>query len=262
MTFATVLASARPLDGGFALTVTDDWLQGRTAFGGLTAALAYEVAKRAGGEGLPPLRSAHIAFVGPLSGEVEFRPRVLRRGRNATWIAVELSQNDAVGMTATFVFMGPVEDSVLHHDAVRPPAGYLAPEQAAPVPDVPETPVFFASHIEARHAVPQTGSKRPEVDFWVRIVGHDEMDPMAAILLVADSPPPAVIAMMGKRVPLSSMLWQVNVLSPVPATRDGWWLCQSAGDYAERGCSSERLTVWNADGEPMITGVQSVAIFG
>ena len=62
MTFATVLASARPLDGGFALTVTDDWLQGRTAFGGLTAALAYEVAKRAGGEGLhmvePDLRDS------------------------------------------------------------------------------------------------------------------------------------------------------------------------------------------------------------
>lgn len=261
MTYAAVLGSARPLDGGFALTITEDWLQGRTAFGGLTAALAYEMAKRAGGDGLPPLRSAHIAFVGPLSGEVEFRSRVLRRGRNATWIVVELGQNDAVGMTATFVFMGPAE-SVLDHDLVQPPAGYLAPELAAPVPDTPATPVFFASHIEARHAVPAGGPKRPEVNFWVRVAGHAEMDPMAAILLVADSPPPSVLPMMGQRVPISSMMWQVNVLTPVPATRDGWWLCQSASDYAQRGCSSERLTVWNADGEPMVTGMQSVAIFG
>lgn len=262
MTFSAVIAGARPLDGGgLALAITDDWLQGRTGYGGLTAALAYETAKRAGGEGLPPLRSAHVAFVGPLSGDVALRPRVLRRGRNATWITVEIVSGDAVGLTATFVFMGPVE-SALHHDAVPPPAGHVAPEDAAPVPDTPETPVFFASHMEARHAVPRGGPTRPEVDFWVRVGGHEGIDPMAAILLVADAPPPSVVPMLGRRVPISSMLWQVNVLTPTPATRDGWWLCQSAGDYAERGCSSERLTVWNADGVPMVTGMQSVAIFG
>jgi hypothetical protein len=65
-----------------------------------------------------------------------------------------------------------------------------------------------------------------------------------------------------RATPVSSMHWQVNMLTPAPATRDGWWLLRSVGDYAEKGCSSQRMAAWNADGEPVMAGMQSVALFG
>ena len=51
-------------------------------------------------------------------------------------------------------------------------------------------------------------------------------------------------------------------LTPAPATKDGWWLLRSTGDYAEKGCSSQRMAMWNADGVPVLAGMQSVALFG
>ena len=59
--------------------IGDAWLQGRTAYGGASAAIALTAIKAAFPD-LPPLRSAQIAFVGPLAGEVTATPVLLRRG--------------------------------------------------------------------------------------------------------------------------------------------------------------------------------------
>ena len=40
-------------------------------------------------EGLPPLRSAQFAFVGPATGEVRAVPTLLRQGKSATSVAVK-----------------------------------------------------------------------------------------------------------------------------------------------------------------------------
>ena len=37
---------------------------------------------------------------------------------------------------------------------------------------------------------------------------------------------------------------------------------RETGDYAEKGCSSQRMEIWNADGAPVLAGMQSVALFG
>ena len=58
------------------------------------------------------------------------------------------------------------------------------------------------------------------------------------------------------------MHWQINLLTPAPFTRDGWYLLRSVGDYAEQGCSSQRMAIWNTDGAPVLAGMQSVALFG
>ena len=57
------------------------------------------------------------------------------------------------------------------------------------------------------------------------------------------------------------MTWMVNVLSDAPTTRDGWWLLQSRAESAGDGYSSQDMLVWNRDGELVIAGRQSVAIF-
>jgi hypothetical protein len=57
------------------------------------------------------------------------------------------------------------------------------------------------------------------------------------------------------------MQWQVNLLTPAPTT-DTWWLLRSSGDYAEAGCSSQEMGIWNTRGKPVLAGMQSVALFG
>ena len=259
MSLPQTLAAARPIDGGFAAIIPELWMQGRTSYGGFSAALALEAARRLADD-LPPLRSAQVSFVGPLSGEVEVRARFLRRGRNASWVSAEVTSAAGVGLTATFVFMGPVEASALHLNNVPPPAGLIAPEDAAPFPE--GRGPSFAAQFDRGFALPRSDAKQPELNWWVRVKEAEGLDPMVALLLVADALPPGVIPLMEAWSPVSSMTWLINLLTPLPQTRDGWFLLRAAGNYAEKGCSSQDMAIWNADGTAVAVGMQAIAIFG
>lgn len=257
---ARLLDGAEPLEGGFALDVPSHWHQGRTAYGGLSAALALVAARRVSGATVP-LRSAQIAFVGPLYGAIEVRARVLRSGKNATWVGVELTREGEVGLAATFVFMGPVDTS-LHLNDTPPPTDLIPLADAPPLDWGEHGPQFQIRHFEQRFALPRNTERRPEMCWWVRPNDHAELDPMLSALLSADAVPPGVMPLLKRGTRISSMTWQVNALTPAPATRDGWWLLRSTGSYSEHGCSSQHMELWNAAGEPIFAAMQSVALFG
>lgn len=260
MSLAELLSGAERGDEGFALGVPESWHQGRTGYGGFSAALALAAARQVGGE-LPPLRSAQVAFVGPLYGAVEATARVLRRGKNATWLAAEVVRDGEVGLAASFVFMGPVE-SGLHLNDAAPPADLIPVDAAAELQPGGFAPIFLRNHFDVRHALPRRAEKLPEICWWVRPKAHAALDPTLSAVLSADGVPPAVMPLMHPGVMVSSMTWQINMLTPQPATRDGWWLLRTSGNYAEAGCSSQQMQMWNADGAPILSAMQSVALFG
>ncbi|MEQ1498927.1 MAG: thioesterase family protein [Novosphingobium sp.] len=257
MSLPQTLAAARPIDGGFSAQVPENWMQGRTTYGGFSAALALVAAQRLADD-LPPLRSATINFVGPLSGEVEVRARLLRRGRNATWIDAEVTSEAGVGLTATFVFMGAVEASILHlHDVPMPDVVPLADAAALPENAGPS----FAPNFERRFAQHRSAEKQPEIIWWERLKDAAGLDPMVAMILLGDALPPGVMPLTGP-APISSMTWLINLLTPLPQTDDGWFLLRAAANYAEKGCSSQDMAIWNTRGEAVAVGMQSIAIFG
>ena len=98
---------------------------------------------------------------------------------------------------------------------------------------------------------------------WARLRDHAGLDPMVEVLALADALPPAAFKLFGKDfVPLSSITWIVNLLTPTPATTDGWWLLSARSEHAVKGGSSQTMMLWNADGVPIVQAMQSVAIFG
>jgi acyl-CoA thioesterase len=123
-------------------------------------------------------------------------------------------------------------------------------------------PAFLRNHFDARFALPRSEGKRPEMCWWVRARDYAGLHPMTNLLLCADGLPPGVMPLLMPATQVSTMHWQVNLLTPVPATHEGWWLLRSTGDYAGKGCSSQRMAIWNADGEPVAAGMQSIALFG
>ncbi len=267
--FSEILAQAQDRPEGLAIVVPDSWHQGRTAYGGFSSALALAAAMKVGGGELPPLRSAQVSMIAPLYGPVEVSARVLRRGRNATWVSAEIRRDGEIGLTASFAFMGPVESALQLND--RPPPKGLIPLEEAREFANERGPLFLRNHFDMRFALPRNSgpggeAKQPEMCWWVRardrVNDRTGLDPMVELLLCADALPPGVMSLLGPATPISTMQWQVNLLTPAPVTRDGWWLLRSTGDYAEAGCSSQRMAIWNAEGAPMLAGMQSVALFG
>lgn len=261
MSFAQILASARAVDGahGFRVAVPDSWLQGRTAYGGFSAALALEAAQSLDAD-LPPLRSAQIAFVGPVSGEVRAVPRLLRRGRNASWIAVEIAGEAGVGLAATFVFMRALP-SAAQVEAPSPPAGLIPPDEAASATSGLR-PAFLQHNFETRFALPKSPGKTADICLWVRLLEREGLNAESELLLVGDALPPAVLPVMEQRGPVSSMTWQVNLLGSDRAPpADGWWLLRSTADQAEAGNSSQTMLLWAQNGTARAAATQSVAVF-
>ncbi|MBS0253768.1 MAG: thioesterase family protein [Proteobacteria bacterium] len=258
--FPALLAAARPLADGLAAELGGDWAQGRTTYGGCSAALALAAAQRVGGADLPPLRSATVSFVGPLAGAVEARARVLRQGRNATWIGAEITGEGGVGLTASFVFMGAA-GSTLELAGCAAPGDLVPFDQARDIPADAPIPTFLRANFAVRFARPPAPAPEAELCRWVRLEQGEGLDPMVEALLVGDAMPPAVLPLMQRGARVSSMTWQINLLTARPATRDHWWLLRSEGDYASGGCSSQRMGLWNADGVPVATGMQSIAVF-
>lgn len=249
-----ILADTTPIDGGFTTDIPANWLQGRTAYGGLSAALALDAAKRIADD-LPPLRSAQIAFIGPLAGEVTVTATLLRRGRNAAFVQSDIVSEAGLGFRATFIFMTS-RDSAVSHDAA-PLAPIAPPPTDAKLYVGPEN--FFTGNFEFFD--PKADLGPAEWLRWARLRERG-IDPMVELMAIGDALPPAAFKLFEKMTPLSSLNWQINFLDPAPATRDGWWLLSATADRAQGGYSSQRMTIWNADGAPIAEAIQAVAIFG
>jgi len=251
---AEILGAAVRHPGSLTATLPAGWMQGRTAYGGLSTVLALEAA-RATADDLPPLRTAQISFVGPLAGTVTVSAEILRRGRNAAFVRADVRGEAGLGLTATFVFMR-AQSSAIDHVAM--PAPLALPEARAPRIFGPEG--LFVRNFEFLVA-PKDAIKGSDHIRWARLADRTGLDPMTELVAIADVLPPGALGLAKTYGPISSMTWLVNLLTPAPATRDGWWLLRSTADYARDGCSSQTMAIWNADGVPIASGMQSVALF-
>jgi len=253
-----LLAALAPVEGGWRGHIPDNWLQGRTAYGGLSTALALHAAK-ASDDDLPPLRSATVSFIGPLAGDVTVRATRLRRGRNAAFIQADVESEAGLGLRAVFVFM---RDQVSTIDHV---AGQ-APDFARPGPGDrvfsgnDRSPEFIRNFEFVDRREP--GEDPAEWLRWVRVRDRAGLDPEVELALIADCLPPAAMRLARQFMPLSSLTWLINLLGPVPTTEDGWWLLRARTDYARAGSSSQNMGIWSADGSAVAEQMQSVAIFG
>ena len=241
-------------DGGWRGAIPVDWQQGRTAYGGFSAALALVAAQRSDAD-LPPLRSAQVSFIGPLSGPVVIRAQRLRRGRNAAFVQADVESDAGLGLRATFVFMREVESAHAYATGTTPDFPVPGPDTRTfnGVSTVPFTQKFEL--LDQRDGVGEAEWLR-----WVRLLDRDGVDPMVELIAIADCLPPAALKLIGMQAPISSMTWLVNLLAP-PITTDGWWLLRAATDTLRAGSSSQSMAIWNAAGEPIAEQMQSVAIF-
>lgn len=255
-----ILSTAQPVEGGFRTEIPSDWLQGRTAYGGLSSALALHAAQGIEPD-LPPLRSAQVSFIGPLSGDITVTATKLRRGRTAAFIQADITSDAGLGYRATFVFMDGHPSRVDLQGALRKPLPPPAPD--ATLYTGPDE--FFTGNFNFLD-LKQDGDRElgaAEWLRWARLRDHAGIDPMVELMAIGDALPPAAFKLFGKDfVPLSSLTWIVNLLTPTPRTTDGWWLLSARTDHAVAGGSSQTMMVWNADGEPVAQAMQSVAIFG
>ncbi|VWX60937.1 thioesterase family protein [Sphingorhabdus sp. 109] len=238
------------------VTLPQSWTQGRTAFGGLSGAIAYHAASLIEAD-LPPLRSTQIAFTGPLFGALIAETAMLRRGKNSAFVQSEIFGDKGLGLHCNFIFAAPRPTEVRTYDIAAP--------DFPPLPGDSDLhsgpPQFFTSNMEYVGKRIDTSTKTNRLTRWMRLKQRAGLDPVAEILCMCDSLPPSVMGLLDKNAMVSSMNWQVNLIAESPATQDGWWLIDSHTHHADHGSSSQYMSIWNSHRELIATAMQSVAYY-
>lgn len=259
--FTELLANLKQGDDqSLNVTITEDWMQGRTTYGGLSAALAYHAVTKAY-ESLPPLRSAQIAFIGPAGGDVTITPSLLRQGKSMSFIGADILGEKGLATRALFSFGAPRDSKFT--EAHLPAPDVVAPEDTPSMYAEDGFRPSFTKHFESRtrpESRPCSSSSETEHFLWIR---HEDKaaNGLAALISLADMPPPAMTPKFDTWAPISSVTWTFNLTTENPETDDGWWLMRTSVEQAENGYSSQDMTIWNRQGELVLTARQSVAIF-
>lgn len=236
-----------------------DWFQGRTAYGGLSAALALQAALHDIPHDLPPLKAAQILFVGPASGALRFKTQTLRQGKSTTSISVDCLTGSDVVLRAAFVFANPRPSQIQHDFSRRPSVG--GPDNYKRLANVSPAPAFL-SNFDMRPAggsMPVSGSDHPEFIAWVRHLDAPGVDPAVALVALGDSLPPAAMCSFTEFAPVSSMTWALDL--PQPVISGEWFLLRSASQRAGNGYSLQTMEIWDESGKLVLSGSQTVAIF-
>lgn len=237
-----------------------NWLQGRTSYGGLSAAMALHAAMQQVPSSLPPLRSAQFAFVGPMAEGITFDAHVLRQGKSATSMAVDAHVDGQTALRSTLFFANERSSAISHALTIAPCVN--APDQYAPPTDAAYLPSFFCN-FDVRFtsaAMPVSAASEPELAAWVKLKGADHVDPQVALLAIGDCLPPAAMASFVTSAPISSMNWAVELVNS-PRDISGWFLLRSRSLHAGHGYSHQLMEVWDEHGQLLMAGTQTVALF-
>ena len=259
MTIASLLEPVTGQPGPARLTHAANWMQGRTLYGGASALVAYTMATRAF-PGLPPLRAGQVAFVAPVGEEIALTAEIIRQGRNVTQVRSEIHSDGKVALSAFWLF-GEGREANAVRPADPPEQWPGAPEDNDLVEGGP-MPSFIGHNYELRYGQAKGAEHGATVRRWARLTEDHDLDPTSKLVLMGDIMPPGAMRAMRRVGPISSINWAFNVLDPESRSPGGWYLAENASQHADLGYSSERLRLWDANGQQVLDGLQCVAVFG
>lgn len=249
------------------LAVAADWGQGRTTFGGLSAALALaHIAPQAGDK---TLRSVNVSFCGPLQTGTPFRllARNLRSGKSVTHLQGEVWQGEGLCTQINACFGSERESGieVTHQLLLTGEAG-----GGQRMPYIKGLTPEFTRHIDFSYVeggLPFSGSKANHIKGWMRFNAGDEQQAMtnAHLLALIDAWPPTLLQKLKAFAPCASVTWSAEMVTPLaqlPAMSSTDWLWYEAEiRQAHHGYGHTEARIATADGTLLALSRQLVVVY-
>lgn len=259
----TLLEQAESL-GTDSMVLPQSWGQGRTAFGGISAAILYAALKKrvvAGRE----LRSLTTNFVGPLLADTPFtiEVEVLREGKSASQVTGRIVQQGKVAVIQQGCFGDERTSSILVENGDK--HHLPTPDMLERIPMIPGVSPNFIQHMDlavAEGALPYSGSSLSTLNGWMRFSQPPKLIADAHLICLIDAWPPAVIQMMNQPAPASTMMWNLEFIHPhQPVQPKDWFAYKSKTRQAAAGYAHAEANIWDSAGELVAISRQSIAVF-
>lgn len=268
--FSATLASRQRSGDRVDFQLGEDWQQGRTAYGGVVAAVAVQAMRDVAGANWPAdvsLRSLQCAFIAVVEpGPVQVQVEVLRQGRNVCQAMARVSPRGRLGTVAMGVFSADRPSQLTQRLLQRPPARAEA-ESLPSRPYIAGRMPPFLQHVEMRGcqgALPFSGraSTQSMVHLRLRDADAHAIPPDVLTVLLGDAPATPALSEPSGPVPTSSVTWSMELR---PVARDlagGWWRIDSESLHVDGGYVNHAARLWAPDGSLAAVGSQVVTVFG
>ncbi|WP_027872904.1 acyl-CoA thioesterase [Spongiibacter marinus] len=262
--FDQLMAAVRGSDGVYTANVEESWLQGRTAFGGLSSALIAQ-AMRSEIEPARRLRSLAVSFVGPApAGNHQVVLRHLRDGGSVTHIQGELRCEGEVA-TAINATYGKDRQSAVAVEGPVMPESIPAPQDCMLLPFIDGLTPAFTQHFDMALAsghLPLSGGDSADFSLWLRFRDTTALSESALIAL-ADAPPMPGLNMIKPPGVGSSLSWYLEFPNAVNAgdAADNWWFMDYRSQAGSNGYFCNYATIWSPSGVPIMFSRQVATVF-
>jgi acyl-CoA thioesterase len=266
MDFDALIATARTQrqHPDVLISIPKEWSQGRTAFGGLSAAMLYSAAKEYVEEDRL-LRSMTTNFVGPLLFDVPFQINIeiVREGKNVSQLLARAVQDDKNCVLVQFCFAKARQSktAVKNNDQHN----MATPKKAKFIPNIPKvTPKYFRHYDLAIDSggLPFTGKKISHYYGWMRFKKPPQKISDAHIISMIDAWPPTLIQQLRWPAPASTVSWNLEFIYPhsVCAPSD-WFAYKEDTRQAADGYGHTEATMWDIHGQVIALSRQITTVF-
>jgi acyl-CoA thioesterase len=246
------------------ITVPQNWAQGRTLYGGISASLVYQAIRQQVAID-QHLRALNTSFIGPIEPEKPFSINIelLREGKNTTVVKGEIYQNNKIALTTLATF-GMARESQIHIDNAVNHA-MEKPNEISIAEESPTTTPSFIGHFEIVKLSgdwPFTKSKQSALNGWMRFKQPPLTFTDAHLVALIDMWPPTVLQMLDLPAPASTMSWNLEFIHPHNEFKNNEWFAYHATTrQASSGYAHTEANVWDEKGDLVAISRQTVAIF-
>lgn len=245
--------------GGVTVTVPVDWMQGRSVFGGLQAGVAFAAMRTL----VPalPIRTLQATFMAPPVGNtLTAQASVLRMGKNTAHVEARLTEGGQTLGVVIGVF-GAGRPSAVERMLVQPLVDQASPRPFVYLPGI--TPTFtqhFAAHW-LRGGFPFSGNPLPEIVASLDLLDSGTSTELHALAL-ADFIPPVALSGLTTPASGSTLTWMVEFLTTeLNGLSLQGWRVDAEMTAAREGYTSQTVTLWGPQGQPVALSRQSMVVF-
>lgn len=245
-------------------TLSSEWSQGRTVYGGISAGMLYCAAK-SHVESSRLLRSMSTNFVGPLLAKEAFTisVEIIRSGKNVSQIQARAIQNGKVCVLSQFCFAQGRKSKVAVENNEK--HAMTTPSKAKFIPQIPKVTPKFLRHFDLSiedGGLPFLGSKKSHYFGWMRYTSPPEIMSEAHLISIIDAWPPTVLQMLRLPAPASTVSWNLELVYPHKEILPTDWFAYKAHTrQAADGYGHTEASIWDAHGELVAISRQTVAVF-
>ncbi len=242
---------------------SENWSQGRSAYGGLAAAFAVTAMRKQLAQA-QTIRSLMVSFIAPVAaGEVTVEASLLRQGKNVSQCSANVISQGQIALQAMAAFGNSREAFEPPRQAIKElpdrNSGIAFSDNSKPKP-------HFLQYFDGcwiGGGIPFSGNYKPFLNLWVRHKQDVSRFPIEKLLAIADIPPPVLLSHFDKTpVPASSLSWSLEFIEAPELIRSEWFYMEFEVDAAADGYTQQSGKIYDESGRLIALTRQCMVYFG